>query len=177
MALPPTPRLAHLAAATSEPVAHWLNKLGAETVDLGAGVQTVSEALTTLDTAVDALALTTSGHIAATEAHGASGDIIGTGNAAAAGTRGAVFQGAAVADPASTSLASTVAVASPDAAAQTGGYVQADVQSIATLANELKADLAQLVTDLNAVRTDMLATRTALVALITSLEAAGVVAT
>jgi len=30
-------------------------------------------------------------------------------------------------------------IASPDAAAQGGAYVQADVQSIATLANELKA--------------------------------------
>ena len=46
--------------------------------------------------------------------------------------------------------ASTVAVAAADAATQTAAYVQADVQSIATLSNELKADLTALVTDFNA---------------------------
>ncbi len=44
---------------------------------------------------------------------------------------------------------SSVAVASADAATQGVGYVQADVQSIATLANELKADLTTLVTNVN----------------------------
>ena len=50
---------------------------------------------------------------------------------------------------------STVAVASADAATQGGAYVQADVQSIATLANELKADVNTLVTNLNAVVTSL----------------------
>lgn len=42
-------------------------------------------------------------------------------------------------------------VTSANAAAQTGAYVQADVQSIATLANELKTDLNAVVTRLNEV--------------------------
>ena len=45
--------------------------------------------------------------------------------------------------------ASTVSITSATAATQTGAYVQADVQSIATLANELKSDVNTLVTDLN----------------------------
>lgn len=48
--------------------------------------------------------------------------------------------------------ASAVDIAGADAAAQTGSYVQADVQSIATLVNELKADVNTLVTDLNAIK-------------------------
>lgn len=40
------------------------------------------------------------------------------------------------------------AITSPDAATQTAGYVQADVQSIATLANELKAKLNAISTAL-----------------------------
>jgi cell division protein FtsB len=48
--------------------------------------------------------------------------------------------------------ASAVAVSSADAATQTGAYVQADVQTIATLANELKTDLTALIAEINANR-------------------------
>lgn len=48
--------------------------------------------------------------------------------------------GAALADP---------LIASPAAAAQTGAYVQADVQSIATLANELRTDVIALAQRVN----------------------------
>lgn len=46
-------------------------------------------------------------------------------------------------------VTSQVAVTSPDAATQGGSYAQADVQSIATLANELKGDVNALAADLN----------------------------
>jgi uncharacterized protein YoxC len=49
--------------------------------------------------------------------------------------------------------ASAVSVTSANAATQGVGYVQADVQSIATLANELKGDVNTLVTDVNALIT------------------------
>jgi hypothetical protein len=78
-------------------------------------------------------------HIAATNAHGATGDLIGAGDLADTGAAGVIVQGAAVAD-----------VASADAATQTAGYVQADVQSIATLANETKAQLNALLASLRA---------------------------
>lgn len=78
-------------------------------------------------------------HIAATNAHGATGDLIGSGDLATTGAAGVIAQGAAVAD-----------IASADAATQTAGYVQADVQSIATLANETKAQLNALLASLRA---------------------------
>src|SRR5262245_9828049 len=49
--------------------------------------------------------------------------------------------------------ASAVSVTSPNAATQTAAYVQADVQSIATLANELKTDLTALVAEVNTIST------------------------
>jgi len=81
-----------------------------------------------------------------------------TNDAATAGVRGVVKQAAANVD----AVASAVAVTSANAAAQTGAYVQADVQTIATLANELKTDVVQIVTDLNAAITRLNALQAAL---------------
>jgi hypothetical protein len=59
-------------------------------------------------------------------------------------------QAAVVAAPAA--LTAT-AIAAANAATQTGSYVQADVQTIATLANELKTDYTALLADVTALRT------------------------
>lgn len=78
----------------------------------------------------------------------AAQDIVNQGAVATPTEIGLVFQGLAV----SNALASGVSVDAPDAPTQTGSYVQADVQDIADLANELKADVNQLVTDVNALK-------------------------
>lgn len=61
-----------------------------------------------------------------------------------------VVQASVVAAPAA--LTAT-AIAAANAATQTGSYVQADVQTIATLANELKTDYTALLADVTALRT------------------------
>lgn len=48
--------------------------------------------------------------------------------------------------------ASAVSVTSANAATQTAAYVQADVQSIATLANELKGDLNTHIAEFNTMK-------------------------
>lgn len=68
--------------------------------------------------------------------HGVTGDNVGNGDFATAGTGGVVNEAANVAD----AVASTVSVTSPDAT---------DLPTVITLANETKADVNQLVTDLN----------------------------
>lgn len=55
-----------------------------------------------------------------------------------------------------------VTVATANAATQTGSYVQADVQTIATLANSLKTQLNALLVDVTAIRTTLNAELTAL---------------
>lgn len=107
-------------------------------------LQDVVRIITTSDT-------TLATHTALTSAHGATGTIVGTGNVATAGTAGVVLKAAASTDASS----SAVAVSSPDAATQGVSYSQANVQSIATLANELKADVTTVVTDLNAVASSL----------------------
>lgn len=84
-------------------------------------------------------------HAAATAAHGSLGNIVGTGNPAQAALRGAVFRAAANSD-------STATTTSADAPAQGAGYVQANVQAIATLANELKADHNALLATVNSLQ-------------------------
>jgi hypothetical protein len=54
-------------------------------------------------------------------------------------------------DPDNRCAAGVAAVASPDANAQTAAYVQADVQTIATVANETKAKLNAVIAALKAV--------------------------
>lgn len=95
-------------------------------------------------------------HIGANSAHGAIGDLVGSGNFATSVKGGAVLLADAVAD----STGSSVAVISPNASAAPAAYSQAQIQEIVTLVNELKADLTQAVSDLNdvaAVVNDMLA--------------------
>lgn len=77
-------------------------------------------------------------HIDASSAHGVTGDIVGTGNFAAASVGGVVFRAAAV----TSATSSTVSVTSTDAGAS---YTSAEQDLI----NELKADVNQLKTDLN----------------------------
>lgn len=77
---------------------------------------------------------------------GSQSPVVTLADVASTADPGVVKQTAAQAN----ATASTVAVAAANAATQTAGYVQADVQSIATLANELKSDLTALVTDFNA---------------------------
>lgn len=56
---------------------------------------------------------------------------------------------------AAVAAASSAATAVADAAVQTGAYVQADVQSIADLANDLKAKYNAMVTLVNELKTKM----------------------
>jgi hypothetical protein len=81
-------------------------------------------------------------HRAATSAHGATGDIVGTDDYATALLGGTVLLAAAVTD----ATASTVSVTSADAS---------DLPTAITLVNEIKGDVNTLVTDLNAVITQL----------------------
>ena len=90
-------------------------------------------------------------HEANDSAHGVIGDNIGTGDFAQAALGGAVLLSTLVAD----AVASTVSVDSPDAAVAPVAYDQAQVQSIVTLANDLKSDVNQLTSDLNAAITQL----------------------
>lgn len=95
-------------------------------------------------------------HIGANSAHGAIGDIVGSGNFATSVKGGAVLLADAVAD----STGSSVSVLSPDASSAPLVYTQSQIQELVTLTNELKADLTQAVADLNdvaAVVNDILA--------------------
>ena len=103
-------------------------------------------------------------HIAATSAHGATGDLIGTGDAATTALRGAVYQGLAVDDAES----STVAVAAADVTAPPGTWDTAWGDEVRALANELKADLGSVVSDHN----DLTASVNAL---LSSLRTAGII--
>lgn len=97
-------------------------------------------------------------HAAATNAHGATGALIGTGNTATGATRGPVYQASASTDAAASAVSatsSTVAVTSPDVSTAPATYNATWGGEVEALANELKADIGQVVTDLNAVVTDM----------------------
>ena len=123
-------------AQTLPPIPPKLQALGRSVVRwLEDAIKVITTADSTLGT-----------HTALTSAHGANGDIVGFGDIATTTDEGLVLMAAASVN-ASTS---SVSVTSANAATQTAGYVQADVQSIATLANETKGDVNQLVTDLNA---------------------------
>lgn len=82
---------------------------------------------------------TTADHIAATNAHGATGDIVGNEDYATTSEYGVVKKAETQTD----ATASTVSVTSTDAGAT---YTSAEQ----TLINELKADVNTLTTDLNA---------------------------
>ena len=92
--------------------------------------------------------------------------IVTQGAAATTTTPGLVFQAAVVAN----ALGSSVSVDTADAPSQGATYDQNDVQAIADLANELKADVNTLITDINAMNTQINA-------LLTALRNAGLLAT
>lgn len=84
-------------------------------------------------------------HIIDLTTHGATGNIVGTGDYCTAVIGGTVLLAGAVADATS----STVSVTNTATAAG-AGYVQATAATWVTLLDELKADVNQLVTDHNA---------------------------
>lgn len=84
-------------------------------------------------------------HIAATTAHGVTGSNVGTGDFAQTATGGVVF----LSDLVNNANSSAVSVTSPDATAAPVAYDQTQVQTIVTLANEMKGDINQLVSDVN----------------------------
>lgn len=90
-------------------------------------------------------------HVDAESAHGANGNIVGTGDYAQAGVGGVVL----LANPVANAVDSTVSVASPDATAAPAAYNQAQAQSVVALVNEMKGDVNQLVIDLNAAITQL----------------------
>ena len=97
-----------------------------------------------INVSLNALSVAFNTHVADSSAHGASGDIVGNLNFAAASVGGVVKLAYAVEDQA----ASTVEVtSSPNAAGVV--YVQADAATWVTMLNELKTDVNQLVADLN----------------------------
>lgn len=113
----------------------------------------------------DQLAGSLAGHELLTSAHGATGDVLGTGDAPTATRRGPVLQGSAVVD----APLSAVVVTSPAATAPGATYNQAAAASVADLANELRDDLGALSAEHSA-----LAARLNL--LLAALRAAGVIA-
>lgn len=122
-------------ATTLPPIPPKLQALGRSVVRwLEDAIKVITTADSTLGT-----------HTALTTAHGSNGQIVGANDIASTTARGIVFRAAASGD----ASASAVSVTSPNAATQSGVYVQADVQTIATLANETKGDVNQLTTDLN----------------------------
>lgn len=124
-------------ATTLPPIPPKLQALGRSVVRwLEDAIKVITTADSTLGT-----------HTALTTAHGSNGQIVGKNDVATTTARGLMLVAAASGNAAT----STVSVTSANAATQTAAYVQADVQSIATLANETKGDVNQLVTDLNTV--------------------------
>jgi len=111
-------------------------------------VDDVEDSLTLTITNLSALTTSYNAHAAAASAHGATGNLVGTGNLATLATGGVVRLAAAIASEA----ASTVVVTNtPNAAPLV--YAQADAATWVTLLNELKSDLNQLVTDHNSLVT------------------------
>lgn len=129
----------------------WSEQLRGSTDELDIEVTEAKSTATTATSKADTAQADIDAHEALTSAHGATGGVVGDEDFATTTEYGVVKQAGAVTD----SSSSSVSVTSPDAATQTASYVQADVQSIATLANELKADVNQLKTDLNAAVTQL----------------------
>lgn len=98
--------------------------------------------LSTVTTTVTTVSDTSDTHIAATNAHGANGNIIGAGDVATLTAAGVVKMGAAVTN----ATTSTVSVDSADAS---------DLATAITLVNETKADVNTLVTNLNSAITQL----------------------
>lgn len=120
-------------------------------VDLSMRLDAAELSITSLQESVGIIQLDLAGlhldfdnHVAATEAHGSSGNIVGTDNYCTPTTGGTVLQAGAVANNAS----STVSVTSTPTAAG-AAYSQATADTWVNMLNELKADVNQLVADHN----------------------------
>lgn len=99
---------------------------------------------------VDALQNDLANHVAATNAHGAIGNIVGTGNAAQAAVRGVVLLGSAVANASASAVTPPAALAAAPAA-----YAQAYAQSQTAAINALAVNVADLQTALNGAITQL----------------------
>lgn len=91
-------------------------------------------------------------------------------------TTGIVVPQTHIAAASAPAAATAVTVATANAATQTGSYVQADVQSIAALANALKTALNANIADVAALVTEVGALTTKVNTLLTELATAGVLA-
>ena len=116
--------------------------------------------------------LTMNSHIAAEEAHGSNGAVIGSDDTATSAMAGLVKRMSLVADAVNVT-SSEVSVDSPDATTAPAAYDQTQVESIVTLANETKVDVNQLVTDMNTVVTEVNAIVTQLNSVIANSKTAG----
>ena len=132
---------------------------------IGSSIESIIEAVNTNE-------LTMNGHIAAEEAHGSNGAVIGSDDTATSAIAGLVKSMALVAN-AVNATSSAVSVVSPNATAAPALYDQAQVESIVTLVNETKLDVNQLVTDMNTVVTEVNAIVTQLNSVITNSKTAG----
>lgn len=106
-----------------------------------------------IDTLQDDVALVADNlatHVAAESAHGATGDIVGTGDYATALVGGVVLLGSAVTDAAPSAVTPPAAVAAAGAT-----YAQVYAQSQTDAINALSTAVGTLVTDLNAVVTQL----------------------
>lgn len=92
-------------------------------------------------------------------------------------TAGITVPQAALADTAGPVALTANTVATPNAAAPSGAYVQADEATIATLANALKVELNKVIADNVALRTELATLTTAVNAIITRLELAAIFTT
>ncbi len=136
---------------TIETLDSRLDVAEAQIVDLDNRVDAAEGDISALDGRVDTVETNLSNHVNAESAHGATGDIVGTGNYAQAGVGGVVL----LANPVANAVASTVSVTSPDATAAPATYNQAQAQSVVTLVNEMKGDVNTLVANLNAAITQL----------------------
>lgn len=84
------------------------------------------------------------GHVAATEAHGSNGNVVGTDNYCTEAVGGTVLLAGAVTDNAASAV---VVTSTPNAAP--AAYSQADAATWVAMLNELKADVNQLASDHN----------------------------
>lgn len=123
-----------------------INTIDGQIVTISGQLNTLSGQVLGLTTQVTTINNTLSSHISAQSAHGATGDIVGTGDYASAGVGGTVLLAAAQAD----AVVSAVTVTAPNASAAPATYTQAQMAEVVALVNELKADLTQTVADLNA---------------------------
>ncbi len=128
-----------------------LDTVEAQIVDLDGRVDAVEGDISALGGRVDTVETNLTNHVNEESAHGATGNIVGTGDYAQAGVGGVVLLANSVAN----AVASAVSVTSPDATAAPATYNQAQAQSVVALVNEMKGDVNTLVANLNAAITQL----------------------